>query len=98
AVYDYIDAGEKRRAYGKIFRDDRGDELYERLTAFESALEASELGWRIPRTLGYFPEAKLLLQGDLGAATSLSDLARLAPEDASIRRRFLDAVEAVAVG
>lgn len=98
AVYDYFDGLEELRAYGKIFRDDRGEALHNQLKAFEQALDGSELGWRIPRTLAYFPEAKLLLQGELSEATSLSELGRRAPEDESIKTRFLDAVEAVAQG
>jgi hypothetical protein len=54
--------GEPRALYAKAFYNDRGAKVYERSWALERAVAHSGNGPRLPRTLAYLPDMRLLVQ------------------------------------
>ena len=90
--------GAETRVYAKLFRDDRGAELFGRLRKLESALEQADGPWIVPRTLAYDSDVRLLLQAELPAADSLSGVAQAAVKSSDARAALFNAVEGAADG
>ena len=97
-IYEAQSDGRTVRAYGKLFRDDRGAGLFESLTALDQQLAASGLDWGIASPILYDAEAQMLVQADIEDGTSLTDVAKLAPEDESRRDELFRTLEKAARG
>ena len=97
-IYEAEVDGHRKRAYGKLFRDDRGAALYENLKRLESQLCDSGLNWGIASPLLYDPALRLLVQAEIVDGECLTDIARQAPEDLSRREDLLDTLRLAAGG
>ena len=69
------------RYFGKVFRDDRGAPMVERLRAVRSQLLASRAGWDVAVPAAYVPEASMLVLEGLDASHELSPLVRKSMSD-----------------
>ena len=97
-VYEARAGGSTIRAYGKIFRDDRGEGLFESLNRLADSLEHSGLDWGIARPILYDAEGRILVQADITDGTSLTDVAKLAPEDETRREQLFTTLAKAARG
>jgi hypothetical protein len=86
-----------RQFYGKVFQDDRGQELSRRLLTFERMLRSSGAPWVTPETVLYDPYARVLVQSELGGR-SLSALLKGARRSPSQRDQLLYWVRRAAEG
>jgi aminoglycoside phosphotransferase (APT) family kinase protein len=96
-IYEARKDGRRVRAYGKLFRDDRGAELFAALQSLSAQADAAGLGWQIARPVLYDKEARLLVQAEV-EGEALSDIAKLAPEDEARRAQLIETIELAAEG
>ena len=77
--------GRPARYFGKVFRDDRGAPMVERLRAVRSQLLASHAHWDVAVPAAYVPEASMLVLEGLEACDELSPLVRKSVSDPKAR-------------
>lgn len=87
-----------RRFYGKVFRDQRGEPMVERLRSLAVDLDASRTPWDIVVPKAHFPEQRLLVSEAVEDGSGLARLLRTAPTNDADRRVLLRCVVQIAEG
>lgn len=86
------------RYFGKVFRDDRGALMVERLQALRTQLLASGSPWDIAVPVTYVPEARMLVLGAREESVELSPLLRKALQNSEARETLREQITRVAEG
>ena len=93
--------GRSARYFGKVFRDDRGEPMVERLRAVRAQLLAERAHWDVAVPVGYVPEASMLLLEGLEESRELSPLLRKSVRDPkacdTLRAHIVGAAEGLIV-
>lgn len=79
--YSVTSNSQQKRFFAKLFRDDRGEDLFRILNDLNSSLKAKSIGWTIPKTVFYDRETRMLVTAELENATSLSEVIRHLPQN-----------------
>jgi hypothetical protein len=86
-------AGGTSAFYAKVFRDGRGETLYERSIAVHRHLDEAGVPWDTPRAVAYLPDEKVVVFEELPGGNELSDLLRQADRGGAARARLLAGME-----
>jgi aminoglycoside phosphotransferase (APT) family kinase protein len=97
-IYEWRAGGKTRRCYGKLFRDDRGAALYDRLRALDEQLQLGGLPWAIAKPVLYDAGIHMLVQDEIADGACLADVAKTAPEDFAQRDALLGTLVQAATG
>ncbi len=94
--YSVTSGSRQKRFFGKLFRDDRGEDLSRVLKELNSSLKSNSIGWTIPETVFYDSETRMLVTAELEDATSLSEVIRRVPRGNLAERGLLTTIEQAA--
>jgi hypothetical protein len=86
------------RYFGKLFRDERGAPMVERLLALRAQLVASGAPWDIAVPVMYVPEACMLVLAAVEESEELSPLLRKSVRDGDVRRTLREQIAKAAEG
>jgi aminoglycoside phosphotransferase (APT) family kinase protein len=94
--YEVDNAGSRKRYFAKVLGDDRGRDLFSRLSALQEGLKRQSGAWDIPAPVAYFEDGQMLVMEAVDGAVNGRALEAKAADDSPCARRELLALVAAA--
>jgi len=96
--YDVAAGGRRTRYYGKVFQDDRGEDMVPQLKALQAVFRQRGVRWDLPAPVMYLPDAHMLVLEAVHGDQELKSLLEQALHDPEARTALRGHVTAAAEG